>query len=455
MITTPTPPADAATAVAPADPVTLVAPVAPVLGHGLEAPLVTGGSVAYANLDIAASAPVLSAVHDEVEAFLPWYASVHRGAGYASKVATDAYERSRATIGAFVGARPDDVVVLTAQTTDALNLLARAVPGRAVHLDLEHHANLLPWRRPGDTAVPARSTLAETLAALERELRREPAALLAVTGASNVTGEILPIARLSDLAHRHGARIAVDAAQLAPHRRVDLASTDVDYLALSGHKLYAPYGAGALVGRRDWLDAAPPKLSGGGAVRRVWADDVDWGVAPARHEAGSPNVVGALALAAACRAIEALGAGVVTSHEEALTAALRTGLAAVPGVRLLDLWPGEVDRIGVVSFTVDGVPAELVAQVLSAEHGIGVRDGRFCAHLLLDRLSPGRTAVRASVGLGTAGSEVDRLVRGAAALVQHGPQWRYAGADEGYVPLEDPRVLTPWVQLRAPGPPSC
>jgi len=215
-----------------------------------------------------------------VEAFLRLYSSVHRGAGYASAVSTAAYEQARQQIARFAGAGPDDVAVLTRNTTDALNLLAGAVPGRVVHLDLEHHANLLPWRRR--TAVAARSTVAGTLAAVGAELAREPAALLTVTGASNVTGECLPLAELAELAHRHGARLAVDAAQLVPHRVVDMAGTGIDYLAFSGHKLYAPYGAGVLIGRRDWLDAARPYLAGGGAVRRVTLGGASWADSDAR-----------------------------------------------------------------------------------------------------------------------------------------------------------------------------
>jgi selenocysteine lyase/cysteine desulfurase len=321
------------------------------------------------------------------------------------------------------------------------------VPGPVVHLDIEHHANLLPWqaapartatarvtgaradsaRAAGAPVVEARATLPETLRAVRDELARTPAALLAVTGASNVTGECLPLAELAGLAHAHGARIAVDGAQLVPHRRVDLAASGLDYLAFSGHKVYAPFGAGVLAGRRDWLDAAPPYLAGGGAVRQVRLGVTDWAASPARHEGGTPNVVGAVALAAACRFIDSLPAGAVRAHEEFLTDRLLTGLAAVDGVRALRLWPG-ADRIGVVTFTVDGWPAQHVAQYLSAEDGIGVRDGRFCAHPLLARLIPASVvpdgaAVRASLGLGTRAADVDRLVDALRALRAHGPSW--------------------------------
>lgn len=419
-------------------------PLALLVGSAEQVPLVTGGTARYANLDIAASAPALRSVADRVAEFLPFYSSVHRGAGYASAVSTAAYETARRTIGAFVGARSDDVVQVVRNTTDALNLLATAVPGDVVHLDVEHHANLLPWQGLGarGRAVTARETVAGTLAAVEAELARRPAALLAVTGASNVTGEILPLADLVEIAHRHGARIAVDGAQLVPHHRVHLERLGIDYLAFSGHKLYAPYGAGVLVGRRDWLDAAPPYLTGGGAVREVTLGGTSWAPAPARHEAGTPNVVGAVALAAACEAIAALPDGELVLREEGLRDRLLGALEAIDGVHTLQLWRGEVEAIGVVTFTVDGYRAELVAQYLSAEHGVGVRDGRFCAHPLLQRLNGGRTAVRASLGLGSTADDVDRLVAGVARLLSRGPAWTY---DADGRPAPDPRPLPAWV----------
>jgi selenocysteine lyase/cysteine desulfurase len=451
----------------PAEPFEAVSwpgPLADVVGADLDVPLVTGGSARYVNLDYAASAPALRAVADRVTELLPLYSSVHRGAGYASAVCTSAYEAARRTLASFTGAREDDVVIFTRNTTDALNLLASAVPGPVVHLDIEHHANLLPWQARGGRVVGARATLAETLEAVRDELARTPAALLAVTGASNVTGECLPLGELARLAHASGARIVVDGAQLVPHRRVDLAAAGIDYLAFSGHKIYAPFGAGVLVGRRDWLDAAPPYLAGGGAVRQVRLDATDWAASPARHEGGTPNVIGAVALAAACRFVDSLPAGAVEAHEGFLVDRLVTGLASVDGVRTLRLWPGGPDRtgpdrIGVVTFTVDGWPAQHVAQYLSAEHGIGVRDGRFCAHPLLARLTRGSAvtdgaAVRASLGLGSRAADVDRLVAALSALRAHGPAWAYAGAADGYAPVPDPRVLPDWLTGRPSGPAS-
>jgi selenocysteine lyase/cysteine desulfurase len=419
-------------------------PFCPVIGADLPVPLVTGGTLPYANLDYAASAPALTAVAEHLATALPYYASVHRGAGYASQVSTALLENSRACIGRFVCARPDDVVVFVRNTTDALNLLAGAVPdgGAVLYLDIEHHANLVPWQRRGHVVLEAAPTLRETLADLDAALAATPTALVAVTGASNVTGELLPIERIARIAHRHGARVAVDAAQLAPHRRISLAASDVDYVAFSGHKLYAPYGAGVLIGRRDWLDAAPAYLAGGGAVREVTAEGTEWAAAPARHEAGTPNVLGAAALAKACETLAALDGAELAAHEATLRDRLTTGLARHPELSILRIWPDSTDSIGVVAFTVAGYDAGWVAAYLSAEHAIGVRDGRFCAHPLLARLGLGADgAIRASFGVGSTDADVDRLLAAVEQLLTTGPAWSYERVDGRYAPVGDPRAL--------------
>ncbi|WP_066909943.1 aminotransferase class V-fold PLP-dependent enzyme [Millisia brevis] len=374
---------------------------------GLRVPLADNTSCAYANFDYAASAPALRCVVDAVCAALPTYASVHRGAGLPSRLTTQRYEQARETVARFLGCADDQQVVFTRNTTDAVNLLAGCVPGDVVVLDIEHHATLLPWHQR--RVVVARDNLDATFAALDEELRARPAALLAITGASNVTGEIVDIARAARLAHRHGARIFVDAAQLAPHRAIDVDRDDIDYLAISGHKLYAPFGAGALIGRSDWLDAADPYLAGGGASAAVTTDETTWHCGPARHEGGTPNVPGALALAAACEALESADREALERTERRLTERLVRGLHAINGVHPLRIWDG-ASAVGIVSFTVDGIAPGEVAEALSDRFGIGVRAGKFCAHPLLDRLGCSDGAVRASIGLGTDVADIDRLI---------------------------------------------
>ncbi|GAA3385198.1 aminotransferase class V-fold PLP-dependent enzyme [Cryptosporangium minutisporangium] len=409
-----------------------------VLGDDLPVTLTDGTVTQHVNLDYAATAPCLAAAADAVNQLLPWYASVHRGAGAASQRCTLAYERARQTIGDFLGARPDDHVIFTRNTTDALNLLARALPTGTTVVGWagEHHANLLPWGTARGTArsLPVPRTAGEAVDGLDAALTGlSGPVLVTVTGASNVTGEVWPLAELTDVAHRHGARIAVDAAQLAPHRPVLLAESGVDYLALSGHKLYAPFGAGVLVGRADWLDAADPYLAGGGATAFVAADAdgsfaVDWNTGPARHEAGTPNLLGAVAIAAVCEALGEADRDALTAHEDALVRRLREGLDALPGVGELRTFPAGHDRVGIVSFAVAGVPAADVSAQLATRHGIGVRDGLFCAHPLSQRLLAdasvrvgaglGASAVRASVGLGSTEDHVDRLLLGVAELTR-------------------------------------
>ncbi len=432
----------------------LAGPLLPVVGSDTLVPLVDGTQVTYANLDVAASAPALRAVADRVAEVLPLYASVHRGAGYLSQVSTALYEAARRTVGAFVGAREGDLTVITRNTTDSLNLLAGCVPaaaddtpGRVLVLDVEHHANLLPWQRDTEaTVLTGASTVAATVAELREELEDaaavgRPYALLAVTGASNVTGEALPLDALVAAAHANGARIALDGAQLVPHRRFSLTESGVDYVAFSGHKTYAPFGAGALVGRADWLDTGTPYLAGGGAVRRVRTTETLWQEGPARHEAGSPNVIGAVALAAACEALAALDPEEVRRHEGELRRRLVEGLESLDRVSVVRVWADAVDPVGVVTFTVTGYDPGLVAAYLSAEHGIGVRDGRFCAHPLLGRLGFDAGAVRASVGVGTSPEEVARLVGAVRALVTGGPRASYDVVDGLWVVVDDPRPV--------------
>ncbi|WP_028921195.1 aminotransferase class V-fold PLP-dependent enzyme [Pseudonocardia acaciae] len=426
------------------DPVHLPTQLPAVTGADLRVPLVTGGTTRAVNLDYAASAPALADVADHVARVLPYYSSVHRGAGYASRVCTDLLEHARATVAEFVGARPGDVTVFTRNTTDALNLLARAVPGAVLTLDIEHHANLLPWRNGPHRTLRAATTVEQTLDDLAAALDATPTSLLAITGASNVTGELLPLRTVVEIAHARGTRVVLDAAQLAPHRRVDLAVTGVDYLALSGHKLYAPYGAGVLVGRRDWLDRATPYLAGGGAVSAVTTTGADWSAAPHRHEGGTPNLLGTVALARACRVLAPVLDAAGPEHERALLERLDSGLADVPGVHTLRIWPDSPDRIAVVSFVVADRPAGYVAAYLSAEHGIGLRDGKFCAHPLLERLCPDGEALRASLGLGSTAEDVDRLVDALRALVTTGASWTYGPVNGRWAPTPDPRDLDPF-----------
>ncbi len=439
----------------------------PLVGDGLAVPCLDGVDRPYLNLDAGASTNALPAVAERVESFLPWYSSVHRGAGYKSRHATNAYEEARAATLAFAGRTGDhdDVAIICRNTTEAINHLAyrlRLQPDdHIVTTVVEHHANLLPWgrlcrRRFVECAPYGTFGVDDVRAALDGGPRPK---LLAVTGASNVTGWLPPLDEILDVAHERGVPVLVDAAQLAPHRPLPAAA---DYLAWSGHKMYAPFGAGVLLGPRVTFAEGDPFLAGGGAVDLVDLDEVTWTDPPEREEAGSPNVIGAVALDAAIREFARLGWGPVRAHDAELALRLRSSLAEIPGVRLLGPALSEA-TLPLATFTVAGVHHALVAARLSAEYGIGVRHGCFCAHPYLLRLlglsseevagyraavlrhdrrdMPG--AVRASAGLSTSAADVDRLV-GAVAGIADGTT-----APVPYV--QDPNTGDFWPEGTAPG----
>lgn len=371
-----------------------------VVGLGRRVPTLDGSLRRYINLDNAASTPALREVMDAVVQFMEWYSSVHRGAGYKSRVSTQAYEDSRGVVAGFVGATPHDhVVIFGKNCTEAINKLSYRLQLAREDVVLvsllEHHSNDLPWRaraRVVHIGADEQGRLDE--AHLEHLLHTHAGRvkLVAVTGGSNVTGHMPDIHGIAERAHAAGAQILVDAAQLAPHRAIDMRPLadprHLDYVALSAHKLYAPFGIGALIGRRDTFEQSAPEYRGGGTVEFVTTDTVTWASAPERDEAGSPNVVGAVALAAALRALQGIGMEAIAQHEAELTAYALRRLSQVSGLRVYgDALPERAaQRLGVIPFNLVARSHFLVAAVLSTEHGIGVRNGCFCAHPYLMHL---------------------------------------------------------------------
>jgi len=421
-----------------------------IVGIDQPVPLLDGTQRTYINFDNAASTPALRDVQDTLDRFLEWYSSVHRGAGFKSHIATRAFEDARRIIAGFVGANlVDHTVIFGKNTTEAINKLARRfpfAPGDVVLCSLmEHHSNDLPWRAVAQVVhvgLDKRGALDE--ADFDRQLARYRGRvkMVAISGGSNVTGFINPVGRLAAKAHAAGAHILVDCAQLAPHRRVEMGPLDdpehLDYIALSAHKMYAPFGTGALIGRRDTFERGEPDYRGGGTIEIVTTDWVEWAGPPDRDEAGSPNVVGAVALAAAARALTAIGMDAIAAHEAELTAYALERLGRLPGIRLYgDPDPARAaTRLGVIPFNLEGISHFLVAAILGTEYGIGVRNGCFCAHpyvlYLLDvgpqeaervrkamlagdrRAMPG--LVRASFGMYNTVEEVDMLVEALEAI---------------------------------------
>ncbi len=365
-----------------------------IVGYDQQVPLLDGSLVRYVNLDNAASTPALRDVTETIDRFMAYYSSVHRGAGFKSRVSTAAYDQAHQIVARFVGADTrSNTVIFGKNTTEAINKLSYRIPladdAVVVCTQLEHHSNDLPWRRRAEMvhvrALPD-GRLDED--AYDRILAKyaDRVGLVALSGASNVSGFIQPIHRLARKAHNVGAKILVDAAQLAPHRQVDMKPDDdpehLDFVALSAHKMYAPYGTGALIGPKEVFLQGAPEYPGGGTVDVVTLDEVHWAGTPDRDEAGSPNVVGAVAMAIAAKTLMDIGMKNIAAHEEQLIAYTLSQLRHIKGIRIF----GQTDpsrsheKVGAIPFALEGLSHFLVAAILGYEGGIGVRSGCFCAH---------------------------------------------------------------------------
>ena len=369
-----------------------------IVGIETRVPVLDGSLRQYINFDNAASTPALRPVLDSVTKFLEWYSSVHRGAGFKSQVATHAYEEAHKRVASFVGADPErNTVIFGKNTTEAINKLSRRIPLKddsvVISTLLEHHSNDLPWRQQTHVEhVLVHDDGELDLDDLQGKLNKygDRVALVAVSGASNVTGCLTPIHEIADQAHKVSAPILVDAAQLAAHRAIDVKPEGdpqhLDFVALSGHKMYAPFGTGALIGPRVLFEQGDPDYVGGGTVSIVTPDQVHWAGLPDREEAGSPNVVGAVALARAIETLQQIDLETIAEHERELTRYALDRMTEVEGFVLYGLPSLDRDRLGVICFTLGDLPHALVSAILSCEYGIGTRNGCFCAHPYVKRL---------------------------------------------------------------------
>lgn len=408
-----------------------------------QVPVLGGKTRPFINLDNAASTPALLPALQAVNNFSRWYSNVHRGEGYKSRLSSWAFEKSRERIYRFVHASPrDSIVIFTRNTTESINHLADRYPFRPGDVVLttvmEHHSNELPWRSAAtvvhvDVLPDGRIDNGDFRAKLERY--KGSLALVAVTGASNVTGYINPIGDYARWTHEAGAKIFIDAAQYAPHRPIDIKPADhpehIDFLAFSAHKMYAPFGVGVLIGNRNIFEQGDPHLVGGGSVDIVTLENAYWTDLPDKEEAGTPDIVGTVALASVIRFLEDAGWPAVIEHEVHLTAYALERLKGIPGITIYgDTDPrNAASRLGVIPFNLGKIPHALLAAILSYEWGIGTRSGCFCAHpyvkcilqvgeqaareleqRILDRdrsVIPG--AVRISFGLYNTAGEIDTL----------------------------------------------
>ncbi|WP_454300619.1 SufS family cysteine desulfurase [Salana multivorans] len=366
----------------------------------------------------------------EQDYYLTRNAAVHRGAHTLAGEATELFEGARAEVARFVGAAPGELV-WTSGATAGLNLLAYAMqnatlgsggeaarpfalgPGdEIVVTELEHHANLVPWQqlaaRTGASLrwIPATDSGRLDLSVLP-EVVRERTRVVAVTHASNVTGAVTDLAPIVARAHEVGALVVLDACQSVPHLALDLPGLGVDFAVFSGHKMLAPHGVGALYGRRELLEALPPVQTGGSMVEVVTMTETTFLPPPQKFEAGTQPVAEAIGFGAAAQYLGDLGMAGVAAHEHELTERLLAGIVQLPHVRVLG--PTEaVDRVGVVSFEVDGVHPHDVGQVLDAE-GIAVRVGHHCAQPIHRRLGVASSA-RASLGIASNTDDVDAFL---------------------------------------------
>ncbi|HHV93690.1 MAG TPA: aminotransferase class V-fold PLP-dependent enzyme [Firmicutes bacterium] len=381
-----------------------------VIGINQKVPVYDGRYVQYVNLDNAATTPTLRPVLDKVLEFLPWYSGVHRGSGFKSLISTAIFDEARMRIARFFNADPDyHIAIFCKNTTEAINLVAARLRFQPEDMVLttimEHHSNDLPWRRVARVIradVRSDGSLDEADFEKKLSLYHRRIRLVTVSGASNVTGWINNIDKLAALAHGYDIPILVDGAQLAAHRRINVSTADdpcrIDFLAVSGHKLYAPFGTGVLIGPREVFERGSPEIVGGGTVDLVTPWGVEWTEPPAREEAGSPNLIGVIALATALDVLAELGMDNIAAHEQSLTDYAAAKLVEIPGLKIYGSTKRrDRRRLGVMSFSLEGYEHGLVAAHLAFFGGIGVRSGCFCAQPYIQRL------------LGLDGKEIARL----------------------------------------------
>jgi cysteine desulfurase/selenocysteine lyase len=371
-------------------------------------------------LDSAATSQKPQAVIDAISGFYSRdNANVHRGVHYLSERATEAYEGARAKVQGFLNAAHASEIVFTRGTTEAINLVAQTYA--KTHLSegdevlvtaMEHHSNIVPWQmvcaeRGAHLRVAPINDAGELLLDELERLVGPRTKLLAVTHVSNVLGTVNPIRRITEIAHARGARVLVDGAQAAPHLEVDVQALGCDFYALSGHKMYGPTGIGVLYGREELLEEMPPYQGGGDMIASVSFEKTIYNRPPYKFEAGTPNLAGAVSLAAAVDFLGGLGHEALAAHEHDVLAYAVQALSALPGLRLIGIAPA---KASVVSFVLDGVHPHDIGTILD-RHGVAIRAGHHCAQPLLNRLGL-VAAARASLACYSTREDIDALVAG-------------------------------------------
>ncbi len=358
-----------------------------------------------------------------IEAESSWYrdscANVHRGVHALSVRATAAYESARRKVQGFVNAADAREIVFVRGTTEAVNLVAssftrgRLDPGDEILITgLEHHSNIVPWQLLcGERGARLRVARLDDRGDVDLDeyarLLSERTRMVAISHVSNALGTINPIERMIELAHERGVPVLVDGAQAAPHKKIDVQALGCEFYAFSSHKMFGPTGVGALYGRHDLLAAMPPYQGGGEMIRKVTFERTEYAEPPARFEAGTPNIAGAVGFGAAVDYLERIGLDRIAAYEDKLLAYATERLEAVPGLRLI----GTARRkAAVLSFVFGDVHAHDVGTILDQE-GVAIRTGHHCAQPVMDRFGVPATS-RASLAFYNTRDEIDRLVAG-------------------------------------------
>ena len=355
-----------------------------------------GSMVVPINFDNGATTPPFKYVNRQLKESISLYGPIGRGAGQKGDYCTEKYEESRKKILEFfnLSQRNEYTVIYVKSTTEGLNLLSNVLINdkkeKVLTTRMEHHANDLPWRYNSDVEyVEVDSNGRLDLKQLEEKLSQNTFSYVSITGASNVTGYINPINSIAKIVHRYGAKLIVDGAQLVPHRKINMTGNhpdeSIDFLVFSAHKMYAPYGVGVIVGLSKELNTLP-FLKGGGAVKTVSDSDVIWKPAPERHEAGTQNFLGIVALTASIDMIKKIGYNHIVSHENYLRNYLIRELRKIPNVILYGDYNNIDDRLGVISFNIKDKDYDYVSHKLADDFGIATRYGKFCAHPYVNRL---------------------------------------------------------------------
>ncbi|AFZ25906.1 selenocysteine lyase [Cylindrospermum stagnale PCC 7417] len=358
-----------------------------------------GKDVKYVNLDNGATTTPFAALKQYVDEMLDSYGSVHRGSGQKSIITTREYDASRDIIRDFVGSSSQNYVIFAKNTTEAINgaaTLWAARPGKILVSDIEHSSNLLPWvtkdqivqyRTQPDGSVRI-AEIEDIFKAHQNLPEAEQIKLLTITGASTITGYRPPIYEIAALAHRYGAKIFADVCQLIQHERVDMRADDdpchLDFVAFSGHKMYAPYGTGVLLGPKEFFDSCYPYQIGGGNLPYITRNlEIKRFYTERAHDPGTPNAMGAIAIAKAIQIIEALGRERIAEYEHHLVELTFQRLQGIPGVKVHI--PGD-NLAHVIPFDINEFDGRLVAEILAQEYGIGLRSGAFCTYEYIRKL---------------------------------------------------------------------